>query len=355
MTYRVVSVDSGSSCLKMYDGTRRVWQPAVVKELPAAERHTYRDEVLVEGRRYVVGPTARIAHKGKDDPFLERGYHGSVEQYVQICHGLEQLGAHGEYDVIYHSLPYTEHQDDAYRRRIKERLVFQWQADGKERTVRFHAAATMPQGVGALRLWQDKTRERDRPAMVALVDLGSCTADFVTVELDERTGDYQYCAGKSISLRAAKPGDPLINCKRFYDEWLKQITNIDGAQAVAWGYHELMLLPVKRQFLVRCGPGALVDLEPSFQVIADRFTHEVERTIREVLADVWPKVDKIILTGGGAELCNLGDFHDSRVERLSVWANAEGQYLSAQRAGSQRKEVIDAASEHEAASISCHI
>lgn len=315
----VVSIDSGSSFLKSYAGDSASMFPALLSRVHhPVERQ--KGAVTVDGRTYLVGDNAALAQTTYDpSPNIDRGFHGSREQYVQICHVLDELGLDGEQESLICSLPYREHLDTELRKRITERQVFEWvDHSGRRRSVRFSNVYVTPQGVGALAVYYKEHGKQVRSA--TLVDIGSCTVDVVTIRWDARKKDYVF-------VRGACDSDRTVSAATFKQAWLKRISKIDGLQQREFGYFQLMRMAMDNNFLLP-HRGDRIDLRPDFEVIRQEFTEHIIGTVRQTVKSLWDETEAVILTGGGVELLDLSAWPDDRATKLDVYANVIGQYLA---------------------------
>lgn len=325
-----ISIDSGSSFLKYFDGQRADQFPAVIERIPE-EAPTYPDEIIVSGTRFAVGQTALMAtNRHVQDPHIKRGFHGSDEQTVQMCYAFEQLGLNGDYNNLLVSLPYADHQQDDVRKRVLQRKVFEWQTGtGIKRHVAFEYVATTPQGVGAL--LYHRQQSPGYYDLATLVDIGSCTLDVVTVSHDKRINDYQFNHQASQSNRK-------VSVATFKSQWIDQIHDIDGLQNRNFGYHQLMAMPIKNNFRL-LHRGDSIDLRSTFENVRFEFTRQVADSVRRITGDLWDSLNAVVLTGGGAQLIDLKAWPDDRIHLLDVFANVRGQYHAAVTAETSRQEV----------------
>jgi hypothetical protein len=276
--------------------------------------------VTVNGTTYLVGENAELAQTTYDpSPYVDRGFHGSREQYVQICYVLDGLGLDGEQESLVCSLPYKEHLDAELRKRITERQVFEWtDHSGRRRSVRFANVYVTPQGVGALAVYYKDHGKQVRSA--TLVDIGSCTVDVVTIRWDSRKKDYVF-------VRGACDSDRTVSAATFKHAWLRRISKIDGLQHRDFGYFQLMRMAMENNLELR-HRGDRIDLRPDFVSTRQEFTERIICTVRQTVKSLWDETEAVVLTGGGVELLDLSAWPDGRAIKLGVYANVIGQHLA---------------------------
>jgi hypothetical protein len=173
---RIVSVDSGSSFLKIVAGNHKLSVQTNVLQASESSVVSYDDEIIVNDKKYYVGETAKNAtNKLIEDPAIEAGFHGSEKQYIQMCYAFQQMGIMGEHELLVVSLPYSDCRDDAIKSKLKERNVFRWKAFIKnewvDKVASFKEVKIYPQGIGALRFYthnlsKPKTEKSGRVAGV---------------------------------------------------------------------------------------------------------------------------------------------------------------------------------------------
>jgi hypothetical protein len=316
----VIAIDSGSSYLKMFHGDKPLMFPAVSHRLMGAT--DYPDEVALQGTRYAVGQTALLAStKHRPDPHLDRGFHGSHEQTIQICYALAQAGAEGTYDVLCMSLPYADSRIGTLRNRIKTMRRFQWEDITGGHEVAFNDVMVLPQGVGALRLWQADSQRM--PEVVTLVDIGSCTLDIVTVQRDPRHDTYAYNGDASSSYRDVSVGT-------FKNTWQSRLRQLDGLQSRTFGYHQLMGMAMQSPLASLQQGHEKLDISQEYRQAAVELTEQVYDRARSTTGDLWLGVEQVLLTGGGAQLIDKLAWPDwQRTRVLDIFANVRGQYLAA--------------------------
>lgn len=320
----VISIDAGSSQMKAYNGRKTIKFPSVLQRLPPS-MPAYRDELLVNGRRWLVGDEALREHDA--EPHDERDFHGGRDQYVYMCYALAQLGAEGTYDQLVLSVPYGDGYDSELQRTLTRRKEFSWSQNNKPKAVTFKRVAALPQGVGALRLFQTMTEKR--PELVTMVDIGSITVDVVTAQFDPRTGEYNYV------YRACR-SDRALGMAAFKQLWVdKYIHNLRGLQNREIGYHTLMNRAIAwvearkksaEAELFLKHEASRVSIREGYEELCYEFNTRILDLTREVVGALWPDLDKILVTGGGAEILDLEEWPRHTV-KLDVWANVKGQYL----------------------------
>lgn len=338
----VVSIDSGSSYMKAFDGTHSVMFEGVVHRLPATAPGAD-DALIVDGKRYLVGGAA-LTYQGNPTqaPCREAGFHGGVKQHVQICRALSAMGITGRHDKLVMSLPYLRAREAHCHEAVTRRRDFVWQDRAGAHAVSFGRVVVIPQGVGALRLF-----EREQPQtplrQVILIDVGSCTTDIVVVR---RTGTG--VGSKWAFVEDSCTSWQHISTTVFFSAWARRLGSLEGFADYAWNYYTLMRRAMDRDLTWQHG-ARKVDLAPHFEEAVRAFSEGLLAEVRNHCApSLWLECDGIILTGGGASLVELHPWEDER-ERLitmDTWANARGQYYHARGSVSSkdvhngRKETI---------------
>lgn len=321
---RVIALDSGSSFMKAYAGDQKVRFPAVARVID--DQYDHGDTVAFDGQKYVVGESALQTYT--DDwemlePATQRGFHGSPEQAAQMCYAMQRLGASGNYDVLALSLPYADSQNEDLRNLLKGQQIYEWKdSHGDDHEVHFDKVMIMPQGVGALCVYEAESVER--PQTLLLVDIGSCTIDIVALRYNEVTGRYLYLHDKSTSRRS-------LSTTEFYKRWYSRIREMDGMQNLRKGYFELMALAQadERPILLRHG-GRMVDITDAYEITRVWFSARLARLLREDMGDkLLDDVETILLTGGGAALVDKHRLDTAQVTVMSVWDNVHGQFSEA--------------------------
>ncbi len=322
---RIVSVDSGSSYLKITTDNNLLSIPTNV--IPAQETTvvTYDDEIIINDKKYYVGDTAILATKTFiENPAVEAGFHGSDKQYIQMCYSFQQIGIMGEYDLLVVSLPYSDCRDETLKNKLKARNKFIWKScikgEWKEKFASFKEVKIYPQGIGALRLYTHNLTQK--PKSVCLIDIGSCTSDIITVQLDRRTNDYTYNAHASKSLREISVGD-------FIKRWSREIKQAPGMKDRKFSYFELTDMIKYNDFEINLLSQPKFNSKPLFEDAKKWFTQEIYKYAKETLGDLWDGIDQVILTSGGAYLIDENTWECAgRTIKLDEWSNVKGQYLA---------------------------
>lgn len=322
---RIVSVDSGSSFLKIIVGNHIEQVPTFVVPASSTSVVSYDDEIIVDDKRYYVGETAKNAtNKMIEDPAIEAGFHGSEKQKIQMCFAFQLMGIMGDYETLVVSLPYSDCRDDVVKNKLKARNIFKWKAyinnEWVDKYVSFKEIKIYPQGIGALRLFTSDLKEK--PKSVCLVDIGSCTSDIISVQLDRRTNDYIYNAQASKSLREISVSD-------FMRKWAKEIKQAPGMKDRKFSYFELSDMAKHEDFLINILSQPKFNSKPLFQETKKWFTNEIYTHAKEVLGDLWDGIEQVILTSGGAYLIDESTWDcNGRTIKLDEWANVKGQYIA---------------------------
>jgi len=323
----VVSIDSGSSYLKAYDGTRAVMFEAVAHGLPAAAPGA-EDAITVDGKRYLVGAAA-LMYQGNptQGPNREAGFHGGQSQHVQVCRALAEMGVEGPRDKLVVSLPYLRAREERCQEAVKRRREFRWTDRSGDHAVTFSRVVVIPQGVGALRLF-----ERENPdtplQQVILIDVGSCTTDVVVVR---RAGHkWAFVEDSCTSWQH-------VSTTEFFNSWTRRLGSLEGFAAYPWNYFKLMSRVMEGNLTWQHG-ARKVDLTPYFDEAVRAFSDQLLAEVRNHCStSLWWECDGIILTGGGAALVSFHPWADERLITMDAWANAKGQFYHA-RAISSSKE-----------------
>lgn len=321
---RIVSVDSGSSFLKITTGNNLLSIPTNVLQAQETSVVNYEDEIVVNDKKYYVGETAILAtNKFIEDPAIDAGFHGGENQYIQMCYAFQQMGIMGEHELLVVSLPYSDCRNETLKNKLKARNKFVWKSvvkgELKEKLASFKEVKIYPQGIGALRLYTNNLVHK--PRSVCLIDIGSCTSDIIAVQLDRRTNDYTYNAHASKSLREISVGD-------FIKKWAKDIKQAPGLKERKFSYFELTNMMKYNDFEIRLGSHPKFDAKPLFEDTKKWFTQEIYRHAKETLGDLWDGIEQVILTSGGAHLIDETAWECAgRTIKMDEWSNVKGQYI----------------------------
>jgi hypothetical protein len=330
---QVIALDSGSSYMKAYTKDIKVRFPAVTRRLD--DQYDHGDTLVLNGQRFAVGESALQTYT--DDwevlePMTNHGFHGSTEQHAQMCYAFQRLGLeNGTYSVLALSLPYADSRHETRRQTLKDRTAYTWtDGAGNVHCVKFEQVVIMPQGVGALCVYEEVNQTR--PEALLLVDIGSCTIDMVAMRYSPQSGRYLYLHDKSTSRRT-------LSTTAFYRRWFGRIRELDGMQHLQKGYFELMnLAQTERPLMLRHG-GRLVDITETYDATRRWFGEILWHLLREDMGDkLLGDMEAIIFTGGGALLVDTDVFGDPRVTITSLWDNVVGQFAEASSMGAQAPE-----------------
>lgn len=308
--------------MKAYMGSKKVQFPAVIRELQNTELEG--KEIKVSNRYYLVGDSAATSmNMVIATPHIDPGFHGSSDQYIQMCYALERLGVSGTMDTLVCSLPYTDSRDRALKKQLRERRAFEWGIiDSEDREISrratFQDVKLVPQGVGAMNQFQ--SQHAGRPKVVMLVDVGSCTTDVVSIKINNETGEYDYCHDACRSIEN-------LNVTWFKDQWTTNLeSEVRGIRRdKKYDYFGLMQHAIENDFTMQLGDRT-IDARPAFDQTRDDFAEKLKPTLRRVAEDLWYELNTIIFTGGGTYLINFEKFDDRRIEKLDQWSNVIGQY-----------------------------
>lgn len=310
---RAVSIDSGSSYLKAYDGVQKIIFPAMTLDLDGRQSA---HAITVGGESYLTGyavlgyePPLRIPH-------LEASFHGSPEQHVQMCAALDRLGAVGDFDYLLISLPFVRAHDKRLLKALLEKKQYVWtDAKGDAKNAQFNQIKITSQGIGTLRFYR---RHKEPVHSAILVDVGSCTTDIVVVQQQDQ-GGWDFVENVCGSLQT-------ISTNTFFKRWARALTNIPGFAERRWNYFSLMERAIKKNFILP-GCHTEVSVEACFKHVSRAWTQELYDQVREQVGDmVFYDTEKIILTGGGAQLLHRKTWQDSRAAVTDVYANVVGQH-----------------------------
>lgn len=309
-----ISIDSGSSYMKAWDGrSEPVMFPGVVRELFPGE--DLAGSVEVDGRRWLVGDSLLEERGAALAPDRSRWFHGSLEQHVQVCHALGQLGASGAFDTLVVSLPYERSTERPFLDAVSRRKRFAWGDDQGEHLVTFENINVMPQGVGALQYQREQGAEAFDTAL--MVDVGSCTTDLVAI----RSTD-----GKWGFIRDSCVSDQEVSTSLFFELLHREVNRIAGFAGRRFGYYDLMPRLMVEGEPTISHQGELISLAPYVARAKVEFTRRLKDVVRGYARSLWDELDQIILTGGGAHCVSLEVWRDPRTQILGPCANVLGQF-----------------------------
>ena len=316
---RIVSIDSGSSYLKMYSVTEKneinILEASLVEEV--GERSQLSTRIKVDGKWYVAGRMAELQKTSyQEEPEIGE-FHGSSKQLIQWMHAFEKNNLVGDFESLITSLPYDDFANLNLRKMIKERKEFTWtNASNEERSIRFKSVEIVPQGVGALELYK-KERNGDLPEELTLVDIGSCTTDVVSVIYDEEQGQYIYKEKGCTSIKDISTS--------VFIRTLREKINEKRSVKVNIGYHELTKSILKQKFELQIG-SETIQFKDHYENIRKEFTQVLSDKLQQLLGDSWRSTNNTILTGGGESFV-LPWSCEKRTARMDIYANVKGQFL----------------------------
>lgn len=239
---RVVSIDSGSSYLKMYSVTEEneinLLEASLVEEV--SDRSQLNTRIKVDNKWYVAGRMAELQKTAyQEEPEIGE-FHGSLKQFIQWMHAFEKNNLVGDFDVLITSLPYDDFANLPLRKMIKDKKEFHWvNSANEEKSIRFKSVEIVPQGVGALELYK-KERNGDLPEELTLVDIGSCTTDVVSVIWDDEQSQYIYKEKGCTSIKDISTS--------VFIRTLRDKINEKRSVKIKIGYHELTKSILKQKF-----------------------------------------------------------------------------------------------------------
>jgi hypothetical protein len=316
---RVVSIDSGSSYLKMYSVTEKneinLLEAALVEEV--SERSQLNTRIKVDNKWYVAGRVAELQKTSyQEEPEISE-FHGSLRQFVQWMHAFEKNNLFGDFDVLITSLPYDDFANLQLRRTIKEKKEFNWvNALNEEKLIRFKSVEVVPQGVGALELYK-KERNEDLSEELTLVDIGSCTTDVVSVIWDDEQDQHIY---KEKGCTSIKDISTSVFIRKLRDK-----INEKRSVKIKIGYHELTKSILKQKCELQIG-NERIEFQEHYENIRKEFTHILSEKLQMLLGDSWRSTNNIVLTGGGESFV-LPWSCEKRTARMDIFANVKGQFL----------------------------
>lgn len=317
MANSIISVDSGSSWMKGYDGNRCIHFEAVVQPVDAGTEGA----IEVEGESYLVGREALLWQKDADQkPNTDYDYHGGMLQYIQLCELLRQLGlSSGRQDGLVLSLPYAASTEANTLARIQRHQVVAWRDARGEHRVIFSGVRVCAQGVGALREFQRHATRHEELRQVLLVDIGSLTTDIVAVRRQSATDGWAFVREGCTTWQD-------ISTTVLFETWVDHMNGLPGLGRYPWRYFPLM---EKAMLGDLCWPhmGVRISLTKSFVDARRIFAGELWAKLREWCGTaLWSQLDRILLTGGGAALLGQAQRFDKRAHVMDIWANVVGQY-----------------------------
>lgn len=309
----ILSVDPGVSFLKIYNGTQSHTIPTVVQEIHDPEPHS----ITVDGRHYLVGKRALLHSNRLDvEPRADGTWHGSDDQYVQLCWGAHVLGMQGRAALMAFALPYKDQRDQALKARVKQRFkTLRWRPfGGPTCEVTFDEVTVTAQGTGAwLRHSAELTR---RPSTVCVADLGSETLDVFLLRLDG--ADYQYSAGESYR------GEE-VSISGCIADLMRRMRNRREFQHRTFGHYDLVdrIVDGTRALPV---DGDQVSFANELRLASAAYGERVMAQVREAAGQLWDNVEALVLTGGGASLIERAIRLDKRAVITNNEANVIGQW-----------------------------
>lgn len=311
----IVSIDSGSSYLKFAFGDKISVEPSLIEEVSA--RSSLIEKVQFKDKWYVAGKRAE-QQKGEmnPDPELEN-FHGTDRQEIQLIYAFERNGIEGKHQAIVLSLPYDDFADQDLVKQIQGKKTFTWNNSKSEpRSVHFEQVFVVPQGVGALALYQET--EKKTPKLLTLVDIGSCTTDVVSVVWDAEDNTYIFKEKLCTSLKD-------ISTSVFMRK-LRDKINEKRPVPIRIGYHELDRAIRNGKYIIQVGSQE-IDFKEHFEGVKVKFTQELSTKLEELLGDAWRASNEVVLAGGGAAFVNEWDC-ERRTTRMDGLANVKGQILA---------------------------
>ncbi|MBX9837307.1 MAG: hypothetical protein K2X69_03220 [Silvanigrellaceae bacterium] len=315
----IISIDSGSSYLKLYtilDGKEiLISEASLIEEVPEYSQLT--SKIKVDNKWYVAGRIAELQKTNyQENPELGE-FHGSNKQFIQWMHAFENKNLIGKFDTLIISLPYDEFAKTELRKSLKIKNKYEWiNAKNEERFISFDNVEIVPQGVGALELYK-KERGNDLPESLTLVDIGSCTTDVVSVIWDDVDEAYIY---KEKGCTSIKDLSTSVFIRKLSDK-----INEKRPVKIKIGYHEISKAIHKQKFELQIG-SEKIEFKEHFENLKKEFTELLAEKLKNLLGDSWRATQNTILTGGGESFILPWDC-ERRTARLDAYANVKGQFL----------------------------
>lgn len=313
----IVSIDSGSSNLKVAVSDRIFCEPSLVEEV--TEKSTLQEKVKVNAKWYVAGKRAEQQKSSYQvDPEISGNFHGSDKQMVQWIYVFEKEKLEGRHELLITSLPYETFSDENIVNLIKNRKTFQWQnSSGIQKEITFDKVIVVPQGVGALALYQNENNGKRMPRLLTLIDIGSCTTDIVSVVWDDEDQTYIYKEKDCTSILEISTS---VFIRRIRDK-----INLKRALPIDFGYHEISRAIQNNEFILQIGSSE-IDFRDIYSNQMKLLTNELANKLSELLTDSWRASNEVVLTGGGEKFILSWDC-EKRTKRLDLFSNVKGQLI----------------------------
>jgi hypothetical protein len=313
----IISIDSGSSNLKLAVSDKIFCEPSLIEEV--TDKSTIQERICVAGKWYVAGKRAEQQKSSYQvEPEISGNFHGSEKQMIQWIYAFEKEKLEGKHEVLITSLPYETFSDENIVNLIKNRKIFQWKnSQGTQKEITFDKVIVVPQGVGALALYQNEYDGKKMPRLLTLIDIGSCTTDIVSVVWDDEDQTYIYKEKDCISILEISTS---VFIRRIRDK-----INLKRALPVDFGYHEIARAIQNNEFILQIGSSE-VDFHDIYISQTKLLTSELGNKLSEILADSWRASNEVVLTGGGASFILPWEC-EKRTKRLDLFSNVRGQLL----------------------------
>ncbi len=313
----IISIDSGSSNLKIAVSDKVFCEPSLVEEV--TDKSTLQEKVNVGGKWYVAGKRAEQQKSSYQvEPEISGNFHGSEKQRIQWIYAFEKEKLEGEHEILIVSLPYEVFSDDKVVNLLKNKKIFQWKSSqGLEKEIKFKNVLVVPQGVGALALYQSEFTGEKMPRLLTLVDIGSCTTDIVSVVWDDDDQTYIYKEKDCTSILEISTS---VFIRRIRDK-----INEKRAIPVDFGYHEIARAIQNNEFILQIGSNE-VDFHDIYNSQIKILTNELSNKLSEILSDTWRASNEVVLTGGGASFILPWEC-EKRTKRLDLFSNVKGQLI----------------------------
>ncbi len=313
----IISIDSGSSNLKIALSDKVFCEPSLVEEV--SEKSSIQEKIFFSGKWYVAGKRAEQQKSSYEvEPEISGNFHGSEKQVIQWVYAFEKENLEGNHEVLIVSLPYETFSNDKVVNLINNRKIFKWKnSNGLEKEISFKKVIVVPQGVGALALYQNEFQGSKMPRLLTLVDIGSCTTDIVSVVWDDDDQTYIYKEKDCTSILEISTS---VFIRRIRDK-----INEKRTIPVDFGYHEITRAIQKGEFVLQIGSNE-IDFKDIYHNQTKLLTSELSNKLSELLADTWRASNEVVLTGGGASFILPWEC-EKRTKRMDLFSNVKGQLI----------------------------
>lgn len=312
----IVSIDSGSSYLKLFHNEGLFCEPALIEEV--GEKSGLQEKVQVNGKWYVAGKRAEQQKNSyQADPELGN-FHGTEKQLIQWTYAFEKGKIYGDQKALIVSLPYDIFSNDEIINIIRGKKEFEWTNSNAERkNLKFDNVFVVPQGVGALALYRSENNKL--PRLLTLIDIGSCTTDIVSVVWDDDDKTYVF---KEKACSSIQEISTSVFIRKIRDK-----INEKRSNPVTLGYHEIARSIQKDEYVLQIGSNE-IDFKECYEQQRQWMTKELSSKLSDLLGDAWRASNEVVLTGGGASFVLPWEC-EKRTKRMDIYSNVKGQILIA--------------------------